>query len=176
VPASHTPELVRFFVSRRASYSHMCLACVRGGKLAGPEPALSLEGGCLSATADASRSPTPRLNINIMSTDINSGDESLDNRVRDWLRWTPHESEDAEAVKKLMTEGHWPTLRAIMGKPLTFGTAGIRAKMGPGFSQMNDLVIIQTSQGLAQYVINEIGQDEVPVQRCHSALHHVCRF
>jgi phosphomannomutase len=43
---------------------------------------------------------------------------------------------------------------------LKFGTAGIRGKMGPGFSQLNDLVIIQTSQGLAQYVLSSYPSPE----------------
>jgi Phosphomannomutase len=33
-------------------------------------------------------------------------------------------------------------------KRLKFGTAGIRGPMGVGFSQMNDVVIIQTGQGI----------------------------
>jgi hypothetical protein len=31
-------------------------------------------------------------------------------------------------------------LEAILRHPLTFGTAGLRAEMGAGFSRMNDLV------------------------------------
>lgn len=36
---------------------------------------------------------------------------------------------------------------------MEFGTAGLRGRMGPGFSQMNDLVIIQTGQGLLKYLL-----------------------
>lgn len=46
-------------------------------------------------------------------------------------------------------------------KRLEFGTAGIRGRMGAGFNQMNDLVIIQTSQGLAKYLLNTIGNLEI---------------
>lgn len=35
---------------------------------------------------------------------------------------------------------------------LKFGTAGLRGHMGCGYSQMNDLVIIQTSQGLLKWI------------------------
>lgn len=31
-------------------------------------------------------------------------------------------------------------------KRLSFGTAGLRAEMGPGYSKMNHLVVIQTTQ------------------------------
>ncbi|KAL7576533.1 hypothetical protein ACA910_018030 [Epithemia clementina (nom. ined.)] len=40
---------------------------------------------------------------------------------------------------------------------LQFGTAGLRGRMQPGPVGMNDLVVIQTAQGLASYVIQEYG-------------------
>lgn len=44
-------------------------------------------------------------------------------------------------------------LERIMLRRLLFGTAGLRGCMGPGYAQMNDLVIIQTSQVRAIYMI-----------------------
>ena len=38
---------------------------------------------------------------------------------------------------------------------LQFGTGGLRARMQPGPMGMNDLVVVQTAQGLARYVIKE---------------------
>jgi phosphoglucomutase len=35
---------------------------------------------------------------------------------------------------------------------LTFGTAGLRARMGPGFDRMNWLTVLQTTQGLISYL------------------------
>ena len=46
-------------------------------------------------------------------------------------------------------------LEKRLEKRLNFGTAGIRGAMGAGFGMMNDLVIIQTSQGLAAYAAQE---------------------
>ncbi|MCL4141056.1 UNVERIFIED_CONTAM: hypothetical protein GTU68_016705 [Idotea baltica] len=37
---------------------------------------------------------------------------------------------------------------------LLFGTAGLRGRMGAGYACMNDLVIIQTSQGLGKYLVS----------------------
>lgn len=37
---------------------------------------------------------------------------------------------------------------------LSFGTAGLRARMGAGFARLNSLTIIQTSQGLAEYLLS----------------------
>ncbi|KAI9872516.1 MAG: Phosphoglucomutase-3 [Pleopsidium flavum] len=36
---------------------------------------------------------------------------------------------------------------------MVFGTAGLRARMGAGYSRMNCLTVIQTSQGLAEYIL-----------------------
>ena len=38
---------------------------------------------------------------------------------------------------------------------LTFGTAGLRARMGAGFSRINSLTIIQASQGLADWLLEK---------------------
>ena len=43
-------------------------------------------------------------------------------------------------------------LETRLRQRMAFGTAGLRARMGAGYSRMNCLTVIQTSQGLAQYV------------------------
>lgn len=70
-------------------------------------------------------------------------------------------------------------LKRLFGNRLTFGTAGIRGSMGPGYAQMNDLVIIQTSQGLAKYIIQCQGEKlckERGVIMGHDARHDSARF
>lgn len=47
-------------------------------------------------------------------------------------------------------------LSKLFLKRLEFGTAGLRGRMGPGYSQMNDLVIVQTGQGLTKYLMDTI--------------------
>ena len=51
-----------------------------------------------------------------------------------------------------MEKGDYSSLEELFLTRLTFGTAGLRGVMSAGYSRMNDLVIIQTSQGLAKYV------------------------
>ncbi|RWS09628.1 phosphoglucomutase-2-like protein [Dinothrombium tinctorium] len=58
------------------------------------------------------------------------------------------------AIKNLVINKEYKSLEKHLLNRLTFGTAGIRGKMGPGYCAMNDLVIIQTSQGLAQYLLS----------------------
>jgi len=58
-----------------------------------------------------------------------------------------------EEIQKLCNEKNEKQLEALIRKPLTFGTAGLRAEMGPGFSRMNGLTVIQASQGLCSYLL-----------------------
>lgn len=43
---------------------------------------------------------------------------------------------------------------------LKFGTAGLRGAMGAGYNCMNDLVVLQTSQGLLKYICDTIGSED----------------
>ncbi len=63
-----------------------------------------------------------------------SSSSTLDSLVSDWLRWSESGSLDREAVMELVRAGDSgrEELWKIMGKRVAFGTAGIRAKMGPG--------------------------------------------
>lgn len=49
-------------------------------------------------------------------------------------------------VQDLLKEGAVETLRKCFSSRMEFGTAGLRAAMGPGVSCMNDLTVIQTTQ------------------------------
>lgn len=46
----------------------------------------------------------------------------------------------------------WETLSKRLTHRMAFGTAGLRGPMRAGFDSMNDLVIVQTGQGLVEYV------------------------
>lgn len=56
-------------------------------------------------------------------------------------------------------DGKYIILESLLLKRLAFGTAGIRGKMGGGLNRMNELVIIQTSQGLAKYILSIHGSN-----------------
>jgi phosphoglucomutase/phosphopentomutase len=57
-----------------------------------------------------------------------------------------------ESVKQLIAEGNKEELQKCFGSRMEFGTAGLRAPMGAGISQMNDLTIIQTTQVPDSYI------------------------
>lgn len=60
------------------------------------------------------------------------------------LQFTNPFTDEWAAYEKI----HWGKDEANRAQ---FGTAGIRGKMEPGWSNMNDLIVIQTSQGLCTY-------------------------
>ena len=52
-------------------------------------------------------------------------------------------------------------LQEVLGSRLAFGTAGLRGPMRAGYNGMNDLVILQTTQGLASYLVEQLGEKAV---------------
>lgn len=67
--------------------------------------------------------------------------------------------QDPEAVKEvqnLASNGDVKRLSKLFLERMDFGTAGLRGRMGPGYSQMNDLVIVQTGQGLFEYLSDSV--------------------
>ena len=80
--------------------------------------------------------------------------------VADWLQWDGNESTRAE-VQQLLDQQQWETLTKLMLNRISFGTAGLRGRMGAGFSRMNDLVIIQTTQGWCEWLLKEHSKEAV---------------
>lgn len=74
--------------------------------------------------------------------------------VEDWLKWDTNEQTKAE-VKSLYASNPDKLLKAMHPR-IAFGTAGLRAEMGPGFALMNILTVTQASQGLAKYVSEHV--------------------
>ena len=69
------------------------------------------------------------------------------------------EDDTRELSKRLETSEQMPCLLASLLKlhpGIAFGTAGLRARVQAGFSRINSLTVIQTSQGLAEYLSKEI--------------------
>uniref|UniRef100_A0AAR2KRV9 Phosphoglucomutase 2 n=1 Tax=Pygocentrus nattereri TaxID=42514 RepID=A0AAR2KRV9_PYGNA len=55
-------------------------------------------------------------------------------------------------AREMVKNGAVDELKKCFGARMEFGTAGLRAAMGPGVSRMNDLTIIQTTQGFCRYL------------------------
>ncbi|WKZ82643.1 MAG: 5-formyltetrahydrofolate cyclo-ligase [Acidimicrobiia bacterium] len=67
-----------------------------------------------------------------------------------WIEADP-DPETRASLKAMVAAGDRETLAAHM-VPLEFGTAGIRAKVGPGPARMNRAVVIRTSSGLGAHL------------------------
>ncbi|XP_054005959.1 glucose 1,6-bisphosphate synthase-like [Hylaeus anthracinus] len=86
---------------------------------------------------------------------INTGNIDLDNKINEWLTWNKDPNAEHQ-IEKLVRDNNTKVLFNLFMKRLEFGTAGLRGCMGPGYSQMNDLVIVQTGQGLSNYLIDVV--------------------
>ncbi|CAE8653533.1 unnamed protein product, partial [Polarella glacialis] len=64
------------------------------------------------------------------------------------------------ALQAHVEAGRVGALEELLGSRLEFGTAGLRAAMGPGSGRMNDLVVIQTTQGVCAYLEKSLGKEE----------------
>ncbi|XP_028276050.1 glucose 1,6-bisphosphate synthase [Parambassis ranga] len=80
-----------------------------------------------------------------------TGDPQLDKAVHQWLSWDRNRCTRAQ-VERMVAAGHLDDLRSRLSNRLSFGTAGLRAPMGAGFNRINDLTVIQSTQGLFSYL------------------------
>ena len=85
---------------------------------------------------------------------------TVEAHTQEWLRLDKDEATRDE-ILELVKQDNVKELEILLGSRLTFGTAGLRARMGAGFSRLNSLTIIQTSQGLAQYLLQHAGASTV---------------
>ena len=76
---------------------------------------------------------------------------NLIERARAWVAADP-ESEHRDAVQQLLAEGDQGQLAELFSGRLAFGTAGLRAPLGPGPNRMNRMVVRQTTQGLLRWM------------------------
>ena len=75
-----------------------------------------------------------------------------------WVKWDPNQ-ETRAAVATLIEDVDASKLTDMFSSRIQFGTAGLRGPMGPGYLSMNDLVVIQTTQGLSQFLLMKIGPE-----------------
>uniref|UniRef100_A0A3Q1ET40 Phosphoglucomutase 2-like 1 n=1 Tax=Acanthochromis polyacanthus TaxID=80966 RepID=A0A3Q1ET40_9TELE len=80
-----------------------------------------------------------------------TGDPQLDKAVHQWLTWDRNRWTRAQ-LDALMAAGHLDELRSRLCSRMSFGTAGLRAPMGAGFNRINDLTVIQSTQGLYSHL------------------------
>lgn len=73
-------------------------------------------------------------------------------RAVDYVRWDPDPT-TRKIMADLLEAKNFTEIKQLVEKRIQFGTAGLRAAMGVGYHRMNDLVVLQTCQGLCKYLL-----------------------
>ena len=82
----------------------------------------------------------------------------------DYKRWMEAELEDAALTTELQSiEGNEEEIKDRFAVSLKFGTAGLRGVLGAGSNRMNIYVVRQASQGLANWVKTQGGNQLVAI-------------
>jgi len=90
--------------------------------------------------------------MELVNIDKNPVDkEKILKRLEEWLQVDKFPDSSAELVELAKNENYDELRKRLMTR-ISFGTAGLRGRMAAGFSCMNRLIIVQTSQGLAEYL------------------------
>jgi len=79
--------------------------------------------------------------------------KDLKDLAQEWLELDKDEATRDE-IYRLLVHGDTNELEKRLRHRIAFGTAGLRGPMQAGFACMNSLTVIQTSQGLAAYLLN----------------------
>ncbi|XP_055957447.1 phosphopentomutase [Patella vulgata] len=82
-----------------------------------------------------------------------SGDQALDAKIQEWLEWDRNDRTRNE-IQQLVDSKNVTELHTRLMSRIEFGTAGMRSRMAAGNSMMNDLTIIQATQGLTKYLLD----------------------
>ncbi|PFG19923.1 phospho-sugar mutase [Serinibacter salmoneus] len=91
--------------------------------------------------------------------------------AREWLAHDPDPStrEELAAVIEAAERGDEAALADLADRfagPLTFGTAGLRGRVGAGENRMNVAVVTRATAGLAAYLRETVGEDARVVVGC----------
>lgn len=77
-----------------------------------------------------------------------------------YIEWTK-KAQDAETAEELMAiKNDEAEIKDRFSEELSFGTAGLRGKIGAGTNRMNVYTVSRASQGLARYVLENGGQEK----------------
>ncbi len=92
-------------------------------------------------------------------------------------RWRAAEPDPAhlEELDRVVGRAEPAELMELFGRELTFGTAGLRAPMGPGPNRMNAVVVARAATGFGQYLLDTCVTAPLVVIG-HDARHHSLEF
>lgn len=85
-------------------------------------------------------------------------DDDVLKTANQYLKWDTN-PETKALINDYVSAKNYAELKALLNTRLAFGTAGLRGPMGAGYNRMNDLVIMQTTQGIARYLMDQLGAE-----------------
>lgn len=71
--------------------------------------------------------------------------------IKAWIENDPDDETKAQ-LSELLEKNKTSEIETLFASRLSFGTAGLRAELGPGPMRMNRLVVSQTAQGIADFL------------------------
>jgi len=80
--------------------------------------------------------------------------KSIEQLSEEWLRLDKDPETRHEIVQLLASKNDRELERRLRNR-IAFGTAGLRSRMQAGFARMNSLTVIQASQGLGDYLLEQ---------------------
>lgn len=83
--------------------------------------------------------------------------EHINQKVAEWVSIDPNDLSRLE-IQNLQQKGQYEVLDKKLCQRIAFGTAGLRSSMELGFSHMNDVTVLQASQGLVSYILSNFDQ------------------
>src|SRR5215210_7941514 len=102
--------------------------------------------------------------------------ETLRARVERWMEQDPDPEARGE-LGTLVEQGAWGDLEERFAHGLSFGTAGLRGRLGAGPSRMNVATVRAASAGVARHLLEAIdGAPAAGVVVGHDARHGSVRF
>ncbi|KAL8427507.1 hypothetical protein Efla_000544 [Eimeria flavescens] len=96
--------------------------------------------------------------MNVDSVCARFSDPLLKQQAEKWLSIDRNMS-SLEEARRLLKEENEEKLKDLFCRRLVFGTAGLRAPMGVGFSCLNEITIQQASQGFCAYLLQRYGEE-----------------
>lgn len=91
---------------------------------------------------------------------------AIDILVSDWLAIDIN-PESQNEIRNLKLAGDYKALDSKLSKRIAFGTAGLRSEMTSGFAHMNDVTILQASQGLVKYIMANNSEPSIVIGYDH---------
>jgi phosphoglucomutase len=85
-------------------------------------------------------------------------DQELKNNIEQWVKFCPFPNL-VDEIKDLQKQNNEKELIDRFYKDIEFGTGGMRAVMAAGPNRMNEEVVGKTTQGLANYILSQGGQE-----------------